>query len=42
MEMWENTAVIKISRQPPPIKIMMDKNNKRTWGISTKRFYTLI
>jgi hypothetical protein len=28
MEMWENTAVIRISRQPTPIQIMMDEKQQ--------------
>jgi len=32
MEMWENTAVIKISRQPTPIEIMMDEKQQKTVG----------
>jgi len=42
MEMWENTAVIRISRQPTPIQIIMDENNKITLDISTKKVYMLI
>jgi hypothetical protein len=30
----EKTKVMRISRQPSPIKIRVDKNNRRTWNIS--------
>jgi hypothetical protein len=32
MEMWENTAVIRISRQPTPIQIMMDEKQQKKVG----------
>jgi hypothetical protein len=32
MEIWENTAVIKISRQPNPIEIMMDEKQQKNVG----------
>jgi hypothetical protein len=31
----EKTKVMRISRQPSPIQIMIDKNNRRMWNIST-------
>jgi hypothetical protein len=30
----EKTKVIRIARQPSPIKIMIDQNNCRMWNIS--------
>jgi len=32
MEMWENTAVLRISRQPIPIQIMMDEKQQKNVG----------
>ena len=32
--LWKKTKVMRISRQPPPMKIMIDQNNWRMWNIS--------
>jgi hypothetical protein len=31
----ENTKVMRISKQPPSVQNMIDKNNWRKWNIST-------
>jgi hypothetical protein len=34
-ETWEKTKVMRISRQPSSVQIMIDQNNWRIWNIST-------